>query len=145
MPYAIPLKSQLSNRAETSYPVRRTSPTRTTMILTPLLALGLALLCAASPCLGLGSGGAGASVSSVVTEAFFDGIKSQAGNGCEGKNFYTRSAFVSAADAFPAFAHGGTEAEGKREIAAFFAHVTYETGCKSIAALPPIKLHDLIH
>ncbi|CAD6263221.1 unnamed protein product [Miscanthus lutarioriparius] len=67
--------------------------------------------------------------SSVVTEAFFNGIQSQAGgNGCEGKNFYTRSAFVSAADSFPAFAHGGTEAEGRREIAAFFAHVTYETG-----------------
>ena len=38
---------------------------------------------------------------------------------------------MSAADSFPAFAHGGTEAEGRREIAAFFAHVTYETGCKS--------------
>jgi chitinase len=101
------------------------------MVLTAL-ALGLALLAAASPCLGLGSGDSGgASVSSIVTEAFFNGIKSQAGNGCEGKNFYTRSAFVSAADSFPAFAHGGTEAEGKREIAAFFAHVTYETGCKS--------------
>ncbi|CAD6260425.1 unnamed protein product [Miscanthus lutarioriparius] len=63
------------------------------MILTAL-ALGLALLAAASPCLGLGSGGA--SVSSVVTEAFFNGIKAQAGNGCEDKNFYTRSAFISA-------------------------------------------------
>ena len=69
------------------------------MILTAL-ALGLALLAAASPCLGLGSGGA--SVSSVVTEAFFNGIKAQGGNGCEDKNFYTRSAFVSAANSFPA-------------------------------------------
>ncbi|XP_020403302.1 endochitinase A-like, partial [Zea mays] len=59
---------------------------------------------------------------------FFDGIRSHARDGCEGKNFYTRSAFVSAAGAFPGFAHGGTEADGKREIAAFFAHVTFETG-----------------
>jgi chitinase len=41
---------------------------------------------------------------------------------------------VSAAGAFPGFAHGGTEADGKREIAAFFAHVTFETGCKDAAA-----------
>ena len=88
-----------------------------------VLALGLALLCAAGPA-------AAQNVASVVTDTFFNGIKNQAGNGCEGKNFYTRSAFVSAADSFPAFAHGGTEAEGKREIAAFFAHVTHETGRK---------------
>ncbi|RCV34317.1 hypothetical protein SETIT_7G150200v2 [Setaria italica] len=99
------------------------SSRQTTMTLTAL-ALGLALLCAAGPCLGSGV----ASVSSVVSEAFFNGIKNQAGNGCEGKNFYTRGAFLTAADSFPGFAHGGSEADGKREVAAFFAHVTFETG-----------------
>ncbi|CAN6239982.1 unnamed protein product [Urochloa humidicola] len=99
------------------------SPRQTTTTLTAL-ALALALLSAAGPC----SGSSGVSVSSGVTDAFFNGIKNHAQNGCEGKNFYTRSAFLSAADSFPGFAHGGSEADGKREIAAFFAHVTYQTG-----------------
>ncbi|KAF8704269.1 hypothetical protein HU200_031768 [Digitaria exilis] len=101
------------------------TPRQTTTTLTAL-ALGLLALVlgVARPCLG----SSGVSVSSVVTEAFFNGIKNQAGNGCEGKNFYTRGAFLSAADSFPAFAHGGSEADGKREIAAFFAHTTFETG-----------------
>ena len=71
-------------------------------------------------------------MASVVTDAFFNGIKNQAGGGCEGKSFYTRSAFLSAAGKYSGFAHGGSEVEGKREIAAFFAHVTHETGRKSI-------------
>ncbi|CAL5031274.1 unnamed protein product [Urochloa decumbens] len=97
------------------------SPRQTLSSLTAL-ALGLALLlCAASQ-------SSGTSMSSVVTEAFFNGIKNQAPSSCEGKNFYTRSAFLSAADSFPGFAHGGTEADGKREVAAFFAHTTHETG-----------------
>ncbi|CAO2042823.1 unnamed protein product [Urochloa humidicola] len=75
-----------------------------------------------------GGGGSGANVASVVSDAFFNGIKNQASSSCEGKNFYTRSAFLNAANAYPGFAHGGSEAEGKREIAAFFAHVTHETG-----------------
>ncbi|CAD6260424.1 unnamed protein product [Miscanthus lutarioriparius] len=119
-----------------------------------VLALGLlALLCAAGPAAaqncgcqpgyccsqvslgpvplrggGGGGGGSGANVASVVTDAFFNGIKNQAPNSCEGKNFYTRSAFLNAVNAYPGFAHGGSEVEGKREIAAFFAHVTHETG-----------------
>nr|CAB3487489.1 unnamed protein product [Digitaria exilis] len=75
-----------------------------------------------------GGGGSGANVASVVTDGFFNGIKNQAPSSCEGKNFYTRSAFLSAANSYPGFAHGGSEVEGKREIAAFFAHVTHETG-----------------
>ncbi|RLM65491.1 endochitinase A-like [Panicum miliaceum] len=86
-----------------------------------ILALGLALLCAA----GLA---AAQNVASVVTDAFFNGIKNQAPGSCEGKNFYTRSAFLSAVNSYPGFAHGGSETQGKREIAAFFAHVTHETG-----------------
>nr|ACJ61920.1 chitinase [Zea mays subsp. parviglumis]ACJ61924.1 chitinase [Zea mays subsp. parviglumis] len=91
--------------------------------------------CQSGPCRSGGGGGGGggggsggANVANVVSDAFFNGIKNQAGSGCEGKNFYTRSAFLSAVNAYPGFAHGGTEVEGKREIAAFFAHVTHETG-----------------
>ncbi|CAN6239987.1 unnamed protein product [Urochloa humidicola] len=85
--------------------------------------------CQSGPCIGSGTGsGAGADVASVVTDAFFNGIKNQAGGGCEGSNFYTRSAFLDAANMYSGFAHGGSEADGKREIAAFFAHVTHETG-----------------
>ncbi|CAL5016169.1 unnamed protein product [Urochloa decumbens] len=92
--------------------------------------------CQSGPCIGSGgssgggsSGGSGgANVASVVTDAFFNGIKNQAAGGCEGKNFYTRSAFLDAANKYSGFAHGGSEVQGKREIAAFFAHVTHETG-----------------
>ncbi|RCV34316.1 hypothetical protein SETIT_7G150100v2 [Setaria italica] len=88
--------------------------------------------CQSGPCSGSGGGGgsgtAGASVASVVTASFFNGIKNQAGAGCKGTGFYTRSAFLNAVSSYPNFAHGGSEAEGKREIAAFFAHVTHETG-----------------
>ncbi|CAL5031273.1 unnamed protein product [Urochloa decumbens] len=86
-----------------------------------ILALGLALLCAA----GLA---AAQNVASVVTDKFFNGIKNQAASSCEGKSFYTRSAFLNAVKSHPGFAHGGSQTQGKREIAAFFAHVTHETG-----------------
>ncbi|CAD6231466.1 unnamed protein product [Miscanthus lutarioriparius] len=66
-------------------------------------------------------------MASVVTESF-NGIKSHGGSWCEGIGFYTRSAFLKAVAAYPGFAHGGSEVERKREIAAFFAHVTHETG-----------------
>ena len=122
--YAIDLQHAIV----TSSNMASSSPQTTTTL--TALALGLlALLCSAGPCSGTGGG---ASVPSVVTEAFFNGIKSQAGDGCEGKNFYTRGAFLSAAGKYSGFAHGGSEVEGKREIAAFFAHVTHETGRKSI-------------
>ncbi|KAF0891787.1 hypothetical protein E2562_010971 [Oryza meyeriana var. granulata] len=64
----------------------------------------------------------------VVTEAFFNGIKNQAPNGCPGKNFYTRQSFVNAARSYPGFGKGRSNDDSKREIAAFFAHVTHETG-----------------
>ncbi|KAI3963063.1 hypothetical protein MKW98_029003 [Papaver atlanticum] len=68
------------------------------------------------------------SVGSMVTPAFFNRILNQAGSGCKGKTFYKRSAFVKAADSFPKFGHAGSATKSKREIAAFFAHVTRETG-----------------
>jgi len=98
-----------------------------------LLTLGLAILCAA----GLA---AAQNVGSVVTDSFFNGIKNQAGGGCEGKDFYTRSAFLSAVNSYSGFAHGGSETQGKREIAAFFAHVTHETG--SFCYISEIKKVD---
>ncbi|KAG8082511.1 hypothetical protein GUJ93_ZPchr0014g47660 [Zizania palustris] len=72
----------------------------------------------------------GVSVESVVTEAFFNGIKSMASNSCAGKNFYTRQSFLTAARTYSGFAKGGSSDDAKREIAAFFAHVTHETGSK---------------
>ncbi|RZC47635.1 hypothetical protein C5167_040583 [Papaver somniferum] len=70
----------------------------------------------------------GQSVSSIVTPAFFNRIIAQAGTGCEGKRFYKRSTFLAAARANPKFGHAGSVTKSKREIAAFFAHVTHETG-----------------
>lgn len=69
---------------------------------------------------------------SVVSKEFFNGIKAQDPDSCEGKSFYTRNTFLTAVRFYPGFAHGGTEVEGKREIAAFFANVAHETGSKSI-------------
>lgn len=84
------------------------------------LAIGLSLVLSA----------AGVSVESVVTEAFFNGIKNQAPNGCAGKSFYTRQSFLNAARSYSGFANDRTNDDSKREIAAFFAHVTHETGRK---------------
>ncbi|XP_026421284.1 endochitinase EP3-like [Papaver somniferum] len=70
----------------------------------------------------------GASVANIVTPAFFKGIISQASSGCAGKSFYTRNAFLEAAKSYPGFGKTGSIDDSKREIAAFFAHVTHETG-----------------
>ncbi|WVZ86243.1 hypothetical protein U9M48_033056 [Paspalum notatum var. saurae] len=83
--------------------------------------------CQAGPCYS-SSGGSGVDVASVVTDAFFNSILSQAGSGCQGTSFYTRSAFLSAVGAYSGFAQGGSSDDGKREIAAFFANVAHETG-----------------
>ena len=83
--------------------------------------------CQAGPCTG-SSGGGG--VAGIVTDAFFNGIKSQSSGSCAGQSFYTRQAFLNAAGspAYSGFGSGSSDA-AKREIAAFFAHVTHETGC----------------
>ncbi|BFG15878.1 endochitinase EP3 [Prunus yedoensis var. nudiflora] len=69
-----------------------------------------------------------APVADVVTQAFFDGIINQAAADCAGKNFYTRQAFLDAVSSYSDFGQFGTADDSKREIAAFFAHVTHETG-----------------
>ncbi|XP_073125944.1 chitinase 6-like [Henckelia pumila] len=66
-------------------------------------------------------------ISGIVTDAFFNGIASEAGGGCPGRGFYSRSAFLDALGPYPDFGSGSIDV-AKREIAAFFAHVTYETG-----------------
>ncbi|KAH9686914.1 Chitinase 6 [Citrus sinensis] len=40
---------------------------------------------------------------------------------CAGKSFYTRDAFLNAANSYPEFGSGSAD-DSKREIAAFFAH-----------------------
>ncbi|KAJ9556779.1 hypothetical protein OSB04_011393 [Centaurea solstitialis] len=69
-----------------------------------------------------------ANIPGIVTPAFFNKIVAKAGNKCPGKGFYTRSAFLKAIKAYPRFAKSGSIADSKREIAAFFAQITHETG-----------------
>ncbi|KAI4299782.1 hypothetical protein L6164_033208 [Bauhinia variegata] len=64
----------------------------------------------------------------IVTDAFFNGIISQAASSCAGKNFYTRSSFLSAANSYSQFGQLGSADDSKREVAAAFAHFTHETG-----------------
>ncbi|XP_074581177.1 endochitinase EP3-like [Curcuma longa] len=82
--------------------------------------------CQQGPCYS--SPNNGASVAGIVTQSFFDGIINQAASSCAGRRFYTRSGFLAAADSYPQFGRTGSTADSRREIAAFFAHVTHETG-----------------
>ncbi|CAI9108584.1 OLC1v1008228C2 [Oldenlandia corymbosa var. corymbosa] len=82
--------------------------------------------CQEGPCYSSGGGGSG--VADIVTDPFFNGIANQADSSCEGKGFYTRSAFLNAANSYPGFGTTGSSDDAKREIAAFFAHATHETG-----------------
>ncbi|XP_068646495.1 endochitinase EP3-like [Aristolochia californica] len=82
--------------------------------------------CQQGPCTS--PGGGGVSVSSVVTEGFFNGIKNEASGNCPGRSFYTRAAFLNALNSYADFGRTGSVDLAKREIAAFFAHVSHETG-----------------
>ncbi|KAL5848370.1 hypothetical protein ACOSQ4_006383 [Xanthoceras sorbifolium] len=68
------------------------------------------------------------SVPDIVTAEFFNGIIDQAEASCVGKNFYSRSAFLDALGSYSQFGRIGSQDDSRREIAAFFAHVTHETG-----------------
>ncbi|KAH7836219.1 hypothetical protein Vadar_033762 [Vaccinium darrowii] len=86
--------------------------------------------CQAGPCNDIDStptSPTNVSVSDIVTDTFFDEIMDQAAASCAGKGFYTRSAFLEAADSYPLFGREGSIDDSKREIAAAFAHFTYET------------------
>lgn len=88
--------------------------------------------CREGPCQGGGGGNNGGgggdavSLEETVTPEFFNSIISQARDGCAGKGFYSYNAFIAAANSYPSFG----SSISKREIAAFFAHVTHETECK---------------
>ncbi|KAK9715811.1 hypothetical protein RND81_06G191000 [Saponaria officinalis] len=69
------------------------------------------------------------SVADIVTDDFFTGIVDQADSNCGGKSFYSRSSFLDALSFYPEFGiFGKSVAHSKREVAAFFAHLTHETG-----------------
>ncbi|KAI3411679.1 BSD domain-containing protein [Psidium guajava] len=86
--------------------------------------------CKAGPCLSTPAPAPtnGVVVGNIVTARFFNRIISQASSSCAGKKFYSRQAFLKALGSFPRFGRVGSVTASKREIAAFFAHVTHETG-----------------
>lgn len=67
-------------------------------------------------------------VAELVSQEFFGGIVNHVDGDFPGKRFYTRAAFLEALVSFPGFGRVGTPDGSKREVAAFFAHVTHETG-----------------
>ncbi|KAI5351290.1 hypothetical protein L3X38_004181 [Prunus dulcis] len=67
------------------------------------------------------------SVADIVTPEFFNGIIGQADASCVGKNFYSRATFLEALKSYDQFGKIGSIDDSKREIAAFFSHVTHET------------------
>ncbi|KAG6485766.1 hypothetical protein ZIOFF_054331 [Zingiber officinale] len=64
------------------------------------------------------------SVADIVTQSFFDGIINQSDSSCAGRRFYSRDAFLTAAGYYPGFGRTGSSEDARREIAAFYAHVT---------------------
>ncbi|KAL8482823.1 hypothetical protein ACS0TY_025744 [Phlomoides rotata] len=82
--------------------------------------------CRSGPCTGSSPSVGG--VSSIVTDDFFNQIINQAPANCAGRRFYTRSAFLTAARSYPEFGTSSNADIARREIAAFFAQITYESG-----------------
>ncbi|XVF29503.1 hypothetical protein REPUB_Repub15cG0126600 [Reevesia pubescens] len=79
--------------------------------------------CRGGPCVNNG-----VSIADIVTPEFFNGILNQAAATCVGRNFYSRGAFLDALNSFTQFARTGSAEDSRREIAAFFAHASHETG-----------------
>nr|XP_043627979.1 chitinase 6-like [Erigeron canadensis] len=69
-----------------------------------------------------------ADVAGIVTTTFFNGIVAKSAGNCQGRGFYTRDVFLRTINDYPSFGRSGSIDDSKREIAAFFAHVTHETG-----------------
>ncbi|CAN7091183.1 unnamed protein product [Brassica rapa subsp. narinosa] len=81
--------------------------------------------CQAGPCRSnIRTPDGGGSVSSIVTQQFFNNIIQKAGSGCAGKTFYTHDSFINAANTLPNFGNSAT----RREIATMFAHYSQGTG-----------------
>lgn len=85
--------------------------------------------CRAGPC-SLPAPQNNANVPDIASQAFFNQIFAKAASNCPGRRFYTRDAFLKVIRDYKHFGRSGTIADSKREIAAFFAHVTHETGRK---------------
>eukprot|EP01018_Ginkgo_biloba_P029657 Gb_20314 [translate_table: standard] len=64
----------------------------------------------------------------IISSSFFDGLLSGVSSSCEGKQFYSYNAFITAADAYSGFGTTGSDDVRKRELAAFLANVLHETG-----------------
>ncbi|BFG14516.1 hypothetical protein CerSpe_007890 [Prunus speciosa] len=75
--------------------------------------------CQQGPC----TGGGGGTPSTPSTNG--GGV---APSDCAGKNFYSRDGFINVVNSYSDFGRLGSVDESKREIAAFFAHATHETG-----------------
>lgn len=85
--------------------------------------------CQGGPCSAPPSSN-GASVPDIVTDAFFNGISDGTASSCPGRGFFTRGAFLDAVGSYPQFGTVGSSEDSRREIAAFFAQITHETGRK---------------
>ncbi|KAI3693158.1 hypothetical protein L6452_32989 [Arctium lappa] len=83
--------------------------------------------CKSGPC-SLPAPTNNAYVPGIVTLAFFNGIVAKSASNCPGRGFYTRDVFLKVIRDHPHFGRSGSIDDSKREIAAFFAHVTHETG-----------------
>lgn len=67
-------------------------------------------------------------LSSIIPRNTFEQmLKHRNDGGCQGKGFYSYDAFITAANAFPAFGNTGDTPTRKREIAAFFGQTSHET------------------
>ncbi|XP_071736265.1 endochitinase EP3-like [Rutidosis leptorrhynchoides] len=84
--------------------------------------------CQQGPCFTSSTPTNDVSVDSIVTDAFFNGIIDQSDASCKGRGFYSRATFLDAVGKYAQFGKDGSADDSKREIAAFFAHVTHETG-----------------
>ncbi|PON77688.1 Glycoside hydrolase [Parasponia andersonii] len=97
--------------------------------------------CREGPCFGTpttpGQNNGGGAIADIVTPQFFSGIINKATGNCPGKSFYNRNAFINAAKSYSQFGSGSADAS-KREIAAFFAHISHETGCKIFSLFLPL-------
>ncbi|CAN6480863.1 unnamed protein product [Victoria cruziana] len=77
---------------------------------------------------GSGGGGEGGNLTSIISEATFNEMLLHRDNvACPARGFYTYSAFIAAAEFFPAFGNTGDDDTRKREIAAFLAQTSHET------------------
>lgn len=85
--------------------------------------------CRKGPC-SLPAPNNNADVPGIVSNAFFNGIVAKSASNCPGRSFYTRDTFLRVLRDYPHFGRSGSIDDSKREIAAFFAHVTHETGRK---------------